>query len=37
MSETILIVDDEESVRRTFEEWLQTSDLDCRILAAADA
>jgi len=37
MSETILIVDDEESVRRTFEEWLQTSGLDCRILAAADA
>src|SRR5207237_221073 len=37
MSETILIVDDEESVRRTFEEWLQTSGLECRILAAADA
>jgi two-component system, NtrC family, nitrogen regulation response regulator NtrX len=37
MSDTILIVDDEESVRRTFQEWLQTSGLDCRILVAADA
>src|SRR5438876_768678 len=37
MCETILIVDDEESVRRTFQEWLQSSGLDCRILAAADA
>lgn len=35
--ETILIVDDEESVRRTFREWLQGMGLDCRILTAADA
>src|SRR5438874_12863209 len=35
--ETILIVDDEESVRRTFREWLEGADLGCRILAAADA
>lgn len=37
MSETILIVDDEESVRRTFREWLEGAQLDCEILAAADA
>lgn len=37
MSETILIVDDEESVRRTFREWLEGAGLDCHILAAADA
>ena len=37
MSETILIVDDEESVRRTFQEWLHSSGLDCRVFAAADA
>src|SRR6266536_5084026 len=36
-AETILIVDDEESVRRTFREWLTGAGLDCRILAAADA
>jgi ActR/RegA family two-component response regulator len=35
--ETILIVDDEEPVRRTFREWLEGADLGCRILAAADA
>jgi ActR/RegA family two-component response regulator len=35
--ETILIVDDEESVRRTFREWLEHAGLDCRILMAADA
>lgn len=35
--DTILIVDDEESVRRTFVEWLQSADLGCRLLAAADA
>jgi ActR/RegA family two-component response regulator len=34
-SETILIVDDEESVRRTFQTWLEGS--GCRILTAADA
>lgn len=37
MSETILVVDDEEPVRRTFSEWLQSSGLDCRVLPAADA
>src|SRR5262245_13907112 len=36
-AETILIVDDEESVRRTFREWLQSSGLDCQIRTAADA
>ncbi len=35
--ETILIVDDEEPVRRTFREWLEHSDLDVALLAAADA
>src|SRR5438874_4514755 len=37
MTETILIVDDEEPVRRTFQEWLAGSGLNCRVLAAADA
>jgi ActR/RegA family two-component response regulator len=37
MSDTILIVDDEESVRRTFQEWLASSGLGARVLAAADA
>src|SRR6059058_5108225 len=36
-AETILIVDDEEPVRRTFREWLEGAGLDCRILSAADA
>jgi two-component system nitrogen regulation response regulator NtrX len=35
--ETILIVDDEESVRKTFHEWLEGAGLHCRILTAADA
>jgi DNA-binding NarL/FixJ family response regulator len=35
--ETILIVDDEEPVRRTFREWLTGAHLPCRILAAPDA
>src|SRR6266446_3316371 len=35
--DTILIVDDEEPVRKTFREWLEESGLKCRILAAADA
>jgi DNA-binding response OmpR family regulator len=35
--DTILVVDDEESVRKTFREWLEGSHLGCRILAAADA
>jgi two-component system, NtrC family, nitrogen regulation response regulator NtrX len=37
MAETILIVDDEESVRRTFQDWLQTSGLGCAVRAVADA
>jgi len=36
-TETILIVDDEEPVRRTFREWLSGAGLACTILAAADA
>ena len=35
--DTILIVDDEESVRRTFREWLEEAGFHSRILAAADA
>src|SRR5436190_23712304 len=35
--DTVLIVDDEESVRQTFREWLEEAGLHCRILAAADA
>src|SRR5436190_6237142 len=37
MSEVILIVDDEESVRRTFREWLESAQLSCTIDSAADA
>lgn len=37
MSETILIVDDEDGVRRTFQEWLTGSGLDLRVFAAADS
>jgi ActR/RegA family two-component response regulator len=36
-AETILIVDDEEPVRRTFREWLEGAGLGCRVLTAADA
>jgi two-component system nitrogen regulation response regulator NtrX len=36
-AETVLIVDDEESVRKTFREWLEGADLGCRLLDAADA
>src|SRR6202163_998978 len=36
-AETILIVDDEEPVRRTFRDWLTGADLGCRVLTAADA
>jgi ActR/RegA family two-component response regulator len=36
-AETVLIVDDEEPVRKTFREWLEGADLGCRILTAADA
>ena len=35
--ETILIVDDEPAVRKTFEEWLEDADLGCRVLSVADA
>jgi len=37
MAETILIVDDEESVRRTFRDWLATSGLGCEVHAVGDA
>jgi ActR/RegA family two-component response regulator len=36
-AETVLIVDDEEPVRRTFREWLEGAGLGVRILSAADA
>jgi ActR/RegA family two-component response regulator len=36
-AETILIVDDEEPVRRTFREWLERANLGCQVLTAADA
>lgn len=35
--ETVLIVDDESSVRQTLQEWLAGAGLGCRILTAADA
>jgi ActR/RegA family two-component response regulator len=35
--DTILIVDDEEPVRKTFREWLEGAHLNCRILTAPDA
>ncbi len=37
MAETILLVDDEEPVRKTLQEWLSASGGECRILTAADA
>jgi two-component system nitrogen regulation response regulator NtrX len=37
MTDTILIVDDEEPVRRTFAEWLSAGVPDCRVLVAGDA
>lgn len=37
MTDTVLIVDDEEPVRRTFEEWLRGAGLDLRVFAAPDA
>src|SRR5262245_51016628 len=37
LAETILIVDDEEPVRKTFQEWLEGAGLDCTILTASDA
>jgi DNA-binding response OmpR family regulator len=35
-AETVLIVDDEESVRRTFSDWLKDANLGCRVLTAGD-
>src|SRR5919109_1035550 len=37
MTETVLIVDDEDTVRRTFQEWLADSKLPVRVFAVADA
>jgi DNA-binding response OmpR family regulator len=37
MTDTVLIVDDEDPVRRTFTEWLSGAGLNIRVLAAADA
>jgi len=37
MTDTVLIVDDEDPVRRTFQEWLVGGNLGIRVLAAADA
>lgn len=37
MADTILIVDDEESVRRTFADWLTEADLGCTVRVAGDA
>ena len=37
MTDTVLIVDDEEPIRRTFSEWLGGAGLGVRVLAAADA
>ena len=37
MEDTILIVDDENSVRQTVREWLAQAQLDCDILTASDA
>ncbi len=37
MTDTVLIVDDEDSVRRTFQEWLTSSGLGLTVFAAADA
>jgi ActR/RegA family two-component response regulator len=36
-TDTILVVDDEDNVRRTFQEWLEGARLGCRILTASDA
>ena len=37
MEDTILIVDDESSIRQTAREWLAQAQLDCHILTASDA
>src|SRR6516164_5111192 len=36
-TETVLIVDDEHAIRKTFQEWLEGADLGCHILSALDA
>ncbi len=36
-AETVLVVDDEEPVRKTFREWLEGAGLGCRVLTAPDA
>jgi two-component system nitrogen regulation response regulator NtrX len=36
-NETILVVDDEEPVRRTFLDWLEKANLGCEVLSAGDA
>lgn len=37
MTDTVLIVDDEDSVRRTFVDWLSHGELGVRVLSASDA
>src|SRR5438093_270791 len=37
MTDTVLIVDDEESVRRTFQEWLASAGPELRVFAVPDA
>ncbi len=37
MQDTLLIVDDESSVRQSVREWLASANLDCDILTASDA
>ena len=37
MSETVLIVDDEDGVRRTFQEWLTAGIPGARVFVAPDA
>src|SRR5436309_9258025 len=37
MTDTVLIVDDEESVRRTFQEWLSAAMPEARVFAVPDA
>jgi ActR/RegA family two-component response regulator len=36
-TDTVLIVDDEETVRRTFQDWLSSSGLGLRVFAVGDA